>query len=185
MADQDILQIISLLCAAYPNAHITPETITVYVVTLRHYDPETLRAAALHCVSRCKFFPTVAEINEAITNLAEHATGQPTAAEAWGIVLRAIRKYGHTLYGGHRPRFENQVIEKVVGYFGWNDLCLSENEVADRARFIEAYTVELRRERERATMLPEVKALADKLSAPRRLAALPAAASAKEVRDDR
>lgn len=56
--------------------------------------------------------------------------------------------------GGYAWGFPDPLVGKLVRAFGWRDLCLSENAVADRARFIPAYEQEQRREREQARLTP-------------------------------
>ena len=154
-ANEHIVKIMGVLHAAYPNFVFADNTITVYGEMLADLDPYLLEQAAKAHLVTGKFFPTIAELRERVAGLVERACKTPGGAEAWGEVTDKIRTYGNTLYGGNVPEFSSPIVTKVVGYFGWNELCLSENSVADRARFLQAYEVELNRAREDMRFLPE------------------------------
>jgi len=159
------VEILGVLAAAYPNFDLKVQTIKIYCEMLDDLDPELLeQAAKAHMVTN-KYFPSVAEIRENVGKLIERATNTPSPTEAWGEVVEKIRIFGHTFYGGKVPDFSSPIITKVVSYFGWNDLCLSENPIADRARFLQAYEVELDRAREDIRFLPETHNVVEKLKA--------------------
>ena len=71
------------------------------------------------------------------------------------MLFRSIKRYGNTLLGGSVPEFSSPVIAKVVRSLGWNELCSSENEIADRARFLQAFETEARRAHQDLQFLPE------------------------------
>jgi hypothetical protein len=50
-------------------------------------------------------------------------------------VLAAVRKFG--VY--RQPSFCDPVVARAVQSLGWEEICNSENQAADRARFIELY----------------------------------------------
>jgi len=64
------------------------------------------------------------------------------AADAWGEVIAQIRSVGS--WG--QPVFKNKVIEQTVDRMGWKELCLSENQVADRAHFLKIFETLMTRE---------------------------------------
>lgn len=68
-----------------------------------------------------------------------------------------------TLGGGYREQYAHPVVAETVRLLGGRDVILTENVVADRARFVEAYREVVARERMKTAMLPEVsKFVADK-----------------------
>lgn len=161
MASEDeVEKIISILCAAYPSTPLKPETIEVYAVMFAQTPVEALKLATRLCIARCKFFPTVAEINEALKSLTDHVAPPPSAMDAWGLVWAEIQRIGS--YG--KPEFSDPVIAKVVSGMGWRSLCWSENAMADRAHFIKAYEIEVRR-----------------VDAAQQIAALPGAAEVNQI----
>lgn len=91
------------------------------------------RAAVERMLATARFVPKIAEIREAVKAL--ELGPVRTGAEAWGDVQRAFQRAS----ADWTPTFADPVVGRVVRALGWRDLCLSENTVADRARFIEAY----------------------------------------------
>ncbi len=83
------------------------------------------------------YLPAVADIRGKVLEL-KHG---PVAAggEAWGSVLSAMKKEGSYRTPGVEFRFRDPVTAHCVQLMGWKDMCLSENVVADRARFIQLY----------------------------------------------
>ncbi|MFZ6029389.1 MAG: hypothetical protein ACOYYS_16885 [Chloroflexota bacterium] len=73
----------------------------------------------------------------------------PSDYEAWAEVQAEIRRVGNA----GQPQFSHALVAQAVGLFGWRYLCLSENPVADRSHFIQAYQAlreNVRRETRRA-----------------------------------
>ena len=121
-----------------------------------------LRAAAAHCATTSKWFPTVAELRDAAFGIIENRAGIPSAAEAWGEVMAAMRYAAPA----RRPQFSHPVIRRAVeAVGGWYTLCTSESGVADRSKFFQAYEQIVARDREQARVLPEVCALSARLRA--------------------
>ncbi len=162
----EIDQVLAILVAAYPymqkdNGVNMVATLTVYHRTLADIDAPALLAAALDHISRSEFFPTVSKLREAAYRAVE--PDRPTAEEAWGEVRAAFLRYGHA----RAPEFSHCLIAQAVKLIGWNDLCLSENQIADRAHFLRIYESVEQRHKEAALQLPELRDLSLKLSAPK------------------
>lgn len=156
----DVLRVLRVLSAAYPQFEVRDAQIDVYCVVLADLPAHVLAAAAIQHISSSKWFPTVAELRDCAVELMRNEAGLPTAAAAWGEVKRQIAAVG--TYGS--PKFTDPITARVVGYLGWRSLCLSQQETADRARFMDAYAVEMRREAAQARMLPQIRELAERLS---------------------
>lgn len=152
-----ITPIIRQLVAAYPNAQVTVETIAVYDRLLSDIPPSELQTVVDQCVATCKFLPTVAEIRDKWNSLTA-ALGQPSAAEAWGEVLKEIRRVGWI----GAPEFANPAIAQVVKMMGWRELCSSENVVADRAHFMRMYDQVIERSNEVRKLLPGARDMAER-----------------------
>jgi hypothetical protein len=157
--------VVALLMAAFPNVPAPVATMNLYVDMLRDIPDQILETATRHVISRHKYnsWPTIAEIRESCIDIQTGAANFPTAFDAWDTVITAIRQYGYY----RRPLFEdNPLIDKTInGIGGWAALCHSENQVADRARFVECYTLYLKRATEDTYTLPEVSDLAKRLTA--------------------
>ena len=157
--DKEIEKALTVLSAAYPRFELPNETISIYQRLLADLDFDLLKAATLQCATMCKFFPTVAEIRDAATEIVTMAEHIPTSIEAWGEVVQAIRDIGGN---SPRPNFSHPMIDELVKHFGWYALCASDHSFADRARFIDAYEAKLKSSRRKSQMLPEVLAIVDK-----------------------
>ena len=82
------------------------------------------------------FFPSAAEIRKLCTQ-----TGDPEAPsidDAWGMVLKAVRAYG---YMQEAEALESlpEPCRSVVKNIGWQNICRSENIMAERAFFRDSY----------------------------------------------
>jgi len=94
------------------------------------------RALARH-VAVSQWMPSVADLRRAALEL--EVGHRNAGGEAWGLVLRAIGRWGMNRAPGVDFVFEDPVAARCVDALGWRELCLSENQVADRARFVELY----------------------------------------------
>lgn len=115
------------------------------------------RAAVERILATAKFVPKIAEIREAVQTL---VVGEKrTGLEAWGDVMLAMRSVGHMGW----PEFTDKATARVVAALGWRDLCLTENAVSDRARFVDAYESIVATERRAALSanLPANRALSE------------------------
>jgi hypothetical protein len=153
----EIIKALTVLAAAYPKFELTNATIEIYVRLLTDLEFDLLKAATLHCASTKTFFPSVAEIRSAAVDLQTMVEGIPCAADAWQNVLSEISRVGS--YG--HPEFKHPLVSKTVRQLGWRNLCLSENMVADRARFLDIYTTALATHNMEHRMLPEIRAIVD------------------------
>lgn len=133
--EEEITTLIGGLAAAYPSVALSTQALKVYVNALLDISPELLAAAVNQLLAQSKFFPSVAEIRQMCLSLTSTVGRLPTGMEAWGEVLKQIRETGY--YG--QPYFENALIAKAVQAIGWQNLCSSENQVADRAHFAKVY----------------------------------------------
>ena len=55
------------------------------------------------------------------------------------------------------PKFKDPLIQKAVDIMGWKELCLSENQVADRAHFMKIYDKLVERKCEEWAVLTYIK----------------------------
>jgi hypothetical protein len=151
----DIQQIVNMFLAAFPNFKPTDLTPEIYFQTLQDIPSDELKAAVLHCITQAgrAFAPSIGEIRGAVSDLRRAATNVPSAYDAWQEVGSQIVSVGS--YGA--PAFSSPLIERTVRNLGWRNLCMSENQIADRARFVQAYEQILERATKEDIMLPSVK----------------------------
>lgn len=98
---------------------------------------EQANAAARVLLQTRSWLPSVAEIRATVLEI-EHGGVQP-GGEQWGVVLECIHRYGAYRVPGADFTFRDPVTARCVKALGWQELCLSENQVADRAKFVDLY----------------------------------------------
>jgi hypothetical protein len=150
MKTKEAAKIVATLAAAFPNARVTEETSEVYEKLLADLDYDATQKACARLIATSEWFPTIAKIREAVTLL----TSGPvrTGAEAYDVVLKAIRAHGPALGTWPEPTFADPLIPKCLGVWGtWNDACESpSDDPGGRARFIDLYDELARRQRQDA-----------------------------------
>ncbi len=178
----EILKLLKLLTSSYPGVDLYEETADIYYAVLKDIPYDVLKTAALDHISRSPWFPKVSELRKAAVDIALNSRSFPNAYDAWGELEYAMRRWGRD----RKPDFDNPVLESTIAALGWRNLCMSTNQVADRARFIEAYNLYRQRTIDDAVTLPQVRELAARLGGkPGNLPkALNSARDLKQVRPD-
>lgn len=156
MADEtDILRVLAVLSTAFPNFKMAENTPEIYFQLLSDIPTDLLKAAVLQCCGEAgrAFAPSIGEIRGAVADIRRAVSGVPSSYQAWQEVMRQM-----VIVGSYRqPEFSHQLIAATVRTLGWRNLCLSENQVADRARFIQAYEQLEKRAEQDLMMLPQVR----------------------------
>jgi hypothetical protein len=151
------------------GAAISPVTVEIYSRVLADIPDDLLQAATVQVLAAATFWPKPAELRKAAIGL--RWPDELTGAEAWGRVHAYILKWpaGGRFVGDHHvdpPALPERIQRAVNAVGGLAYLRTSENAVADRARFCDVYDVLVRRATEHAQMLPEVRAVVERLQAP-------------------
>jgi len=139
VTETEAQKLITTLVAAFPNtfarlgADQLKATMTTYRKLLADLDYSAAHAAVGRLLASSRFMPTIAEIREAAL-VTERGTRR-AGGEAWGDFLAAVGKFGMN----REPIFGDPLVARTVRALGWKELCQSETQVADRARFIELY----------------------------------------------
>jgi len=161
---ETIAKAMRLLYANWPDQQRGKATAELYYQMLKDLPDATIAAAVRQRIAESNpFFPRVGEIRQLAIDIASGADEVMPAPEAWGKLLRWIRRYGGGYQfwdakGPHDPPGLPPLVKKAADAIGGVDyIGMSENLVADRARFIEAYQIYVQRARARVGMLPEVK----------------------------
>ena len=121
----------------------------IYARVLSSLSVEEINAAMVKLMQTVKFFPTIAEIFEAAKSVKDQAQGNtvPTAADAWGEVLKQASKNGME----RKWEFSCPVIEKVLRLFGGQSaICnMEEREMPTcRAQYMRMYNETIQRDEE-------------------------------------
>ena len=164
VVSRDFLAVWNLLDVAYAyfgrekSAEQVKQTLRLYAQMLGDIPLDLLKQAVLRHINTSKYFPTVAELREAVGTLAQPV--QQTALEAWGEVMAAMSDTRYYVYTDHCtvPEFANPITNKLVASMGWRILSQSENNIADRARFTQAYEQLVERERRESPLPDQLRA---------------------------
>lgn len=145
---------------------------------LSDVDYRTAELAIQKHMSESPFPPTVADIRKQVADIT--VPQQISGMEAWGEVTNAIRRFG-SYREEEAKESMSPVTRKVVDYIGYRYLCMSEDEMADRAHFIKAFDTIAQREH-RDAMLPLAgKKLMEQLQAENVLKRLDGGANEQET----
>ncbi len=143
MNRQEASKIVSVIIAACPaqssriDSGRAAAMIDTFSTLLGDLDYPHVAAAVRVLLQTRTWMPSVAEIRATVLELAR---GPVTpGGEAWGSVTRAIRSQGKNSRPGVDFTFSDPVTAQCVTAMNWGELCLSDNQVADRARFIDLY----------------------------------------------
>lgn len=160
MASETIIKAFALLHANWPRYEYSAETVRLYERCLADLPTEVLEAAVVRCLTECTFFPTVAEVRSRAVDLLTAQSQEATALEAWGEVKQMLK------YPAKERRWSNEAIPRAMTLLGGMHaygMAPVDDEPSWRARFCEAYDAIRERERAAVGMLPEVRALAERL----------------------
>lgn len=163
MASEDeVISVLEVLSAAYPTFNLRPGTVRVYVALLADVPAEVLAGASIQHMAESKFFPAVAELREMALRLGRQDKDDPGGLEAWRQVLDEVRRgVGHPQVFKSTTITDRKILDSVACVGGWRMLATSTDseDIAHRARFVEAYNRYAERERQAAQMMPNVRAV--------------------------
>lgn len=141
MNRQETAQILAALQSAYPNARTdaakVDALVETWLATMGDLDFARVKNAVMVLIQTRTFQPSIAEIRAMASQLASGRVR--SGAEAWPGVQAAMRQEGAYRTPGVEFVFADPIAARCVQLMDWQTLCLSENTMADRARFIELY----------------------------------------------
>ena len=145
VSKQELATLVLAMQAMYGDEFIgTEEAMDVWFALLYDLDYKILSKALQKHMLTNKFKPTVAELREIYADLICPAISD--WSEGWEKVSRAIGHYG--MYRTEEAMESlDEVTREAVKRLGVQNICLSENIVADRARFAEIYQAIQQRKR--------------------------------------
>src|ERR1700730_16604604 len=153
MTKPQALDIVAMLCAAFPNWNLSEATQRIWVTFLSPIEIELAQRAAIELIAEPRAFaPSIGEVLERARTVALEIEGIPEVdpADAWGLVVEAIRFVGSYRH----PTFKNPSVAKAVEAIDWLTLCRSTNIEATRAQFMKLFSAfERRRVREEGSAL--------------------------------
>lgn len=143
MNRQEAARLVAVILAACPAQSSKLDSqrqlgmVDAFEALLGDMSYEQANAAVAVLLQTRPYMPAVADIRATALEL----TRGPVApgGEQWGSVLRAMNEQGAYRQPGTDFVFHDAITARCVQALGWRELCLSENTVADRARFVELY----------------------------------------------
>lgn len=148
--------------AAAINRQIGEETAEAWYQMLGDIQYKTAKAAFMRVLATNAYqnLPPVGLIRRAAIDLS--AGPNLLAAEAWGMVLRAIHGFG---FYDEAKALESlpENVAQVVRWMGWRELCHSDNVDVIRAQFMRMYDTQTTRQRDLDLMPPDVRKLMDEV----------------------
>ncbi len=152
----ELRTVIAMLTTAYPKFELSSkEAIKLWYMMLQDIDFEIMKSAVIKHIAESEYPPTIASLRKLATQISNPQIQAITGADAWGEVVKAIRNYG---YSAEQKALESmsELTRKIVKRFGFKNLCMSDNTVADRAHFIKAYEAEKKNSFDKALCHPAV-----------------------------
>lgn len=144
----------------YPKENLLPnaQAAELWFIELQDLPYEVAMIALRQYVHTSKWSPTIADLRERAAGI---TLGEaPDWGEAWQKVQNADRWYG--MYREEEAvETLDELTRETVKRLGFQNICLSENAVADRARFKDIYE-QLAERKKRERNLPESMKIAIK-----------------------
>ena len=142
----------------YPRENLFPveQSIDLWFGQLQDIPYQVAEAGLNKWVSLNKWSPSIADIREMASGITYGEL--PDWGEAWEEVCKAIR-----YFGTYRPQEAleslSPLARKATERIGFTNLCMSENQPADRANFRMIFEQLAEREKKDAQMPPQLKQL--------------------------
>ena len=163
MTQQETIKLFALIAAAYPRdkafVSASAPMVELWTRLLADIPLSEAEAAIASHVNTSPFPPSIAEIRE----WAAGGPGDGAAAEAWGKLMQAVRKYGWCNQAEAKEYLGPEIWEAMLRTFpSWLAFCMNENVEAGRAHFLRMWDSMARRERI-SRMLPGGQSIAGRL----------------------
>jgi hypothetical protein len=158
MTGNEFKSILAVLTATYKNFVVTDETkAKIWYEMLGDIDYNVLKLAVQKHVAETEFPPTIASLRKAASSITNPEIEMLNAGAAWEEVKDAIRKFGMNREVDALNSM-SLLTKSAVKAMTWRELCLSENQMADRAHFLKIFDAYKDREKKEALMPPSVRA---------------------------
>ena len=162
MTKAEIVKLLAVISAAYPNMQITEATVNLWHELLNDVSLSLALAAAKKLILESPYPPTIADIRKRVVEVAHPQ--QLNAAEAWGEVTKAMRFYGY-YRANEAIASMSKPTARTVEYIGWANICTCEEPGVIRGQFMKMYEQVAGRERNEALLPASLKAEMKKITA--------------------
>ncbi|MGV8153409.1 MAG: replicative helicase loader/inhibitor [Alkaliphilus sp.] len=166
MTKQEGLIILGILKTAYPRFYTNIQknevenAVLLWSEMLTDYSLDVIKIAIKKLIAESVYPPTIADVRKSLVSVSKG--DGISVAGAWGEVHKAIRRFGS--YQEEKALESlSKTTQKIVKYMGYKYLCLSENQMADRAHFIKMHSQLVEREQKDALIPNDIKLKIDEL----------------------
>lgn len=144
------------LKTAYPSENFLRDeyALKLWYSLLGDMPYEVLNIAIQKHILTSKFPPTVSELRGLAIGLVEGE--ERDWGQAWGEVVRLIKKYGYTRPQEAYAEMDNLTLQ-TVKRLGWENICTSENIAVERANFRQIYEIVKQGESEQVVLPSKVR----------------------------
>ena len=162
MTKKDFGLFVMALKTYFPREQLLPneQAVELWYRQLQDLDYKIAEAALNEWVATQKWSPSIADIRELAARIRFGEV--PDWGEGWRKTMRAIRMYGY-----YRPEAAmdslDDLTRETVRRLGFQTLCLSENQEADRANFRRIYEELASRSRVQSMIPAAVKEVISKI----------------------
>jgi hypothetical protein len=120
MNKQETASMLAYLCSAFPQVTIRKENAEMYHRFLEDLEFSDVQKALDVLIMESKWFPSVAQIREAVGQV----TGEfgPPLGVAWAEVMGLASSVGSY----RRPEFSHSAIQDAVDKIGWRNVCMGD-----------------------------------------------------------
>jgi len=150
MTKNEFMKVASAIRTYYPRENPLPnaEAAQLWYEEFKEIPYEDAVAGLRRHVNTSKWCPTIAELKEAIV---VNTAGEKDWGSLWDECIQAIHRYG---YCGEKEAMESisPLTKQIVTRLGYRQLCMSEDQMADRANFRMIYEQVANKEYERAAL---------------------------------
>lgn len=163
MRQTEIIKLIGICSANYrnwPEKSQAEPMLALWTKMMGDTEYFVAEAAVEKYLAESVYPPTIADIMTRIADIT--VIKEKTAIEAWDDVKTAIRKFGWYNEKGAMQSLGGTT-HKVIDSMGFKTLCLSEDEMADRAHFLKVYDTLAKRKREEDLMLQSTRDAMERL----------------------
>ena len=124
-----------VIASAYPSSRWEnfDDTLEIWHAMLEALDLPVAQLALKRMIAVLKFPPSVADLREAVAELATQ--GQLTPGQAWGKITAALRAFGYDQPEKAREALGEDLWSMVGQMGGWTHLCECENPDVVGAQF--------------------------------------------------
>jgi len=155
MTKGDVVKLISAISVLYPKYKPAGKEelelkINMYFSLLRNVEKEVAWLSLQKWAVESSFPPTIHDLLQKSLEI-KNTEYRLTVAEAWKQVMNAIEKYGY-YQEEEAMKVLDPVVREIVKSMGFKQLCVSENNMADRAHFIKLFETHIKSKKKEALL---------------------------------